>query len=234
MMGRDFIASQVYKRLVLSGLTICSMLPHGKMNKSNIWDSSSLAILTRAMMETYNTFFYIGVDEVSTEQLNLRISVFNLHWNIEKYNIQKDSFSPEDLCPFEKRMAEEKEALKNNEEFKKLVKELQNKILSGKTALCLSHEEIAVKIGFVESYFKRMYKLLSNHTHNSPYAFLSESEIRGRGIENEREVGDYAISVELLMGYLSMGIIGQVNLMREKIYENNKEGLIFAESIMKG
>ena len=208
-------AHQLYIRLTVACLSFIRLLPKNRYLKTNFdfWDFPSVANIARNFIETYHVFYYIGLDKVAKEEVELRLLIFNYHLNNEKYKLYKESgILSEDLREFEINLPKTKEMIRNHKAFSKIEKNKARRILKGIEFMCITHKEISDKIEFNTKEFRPMYRFLSNQIHSTPFSFFSQSNERGRGIENEPEVNHTILCIDFVTKYLLASIIGMVEL----------------------
>lgn len=227
-------ASQLYTRLTMTSLSIVHLLPENNIFpfKWEYWDFFSVASLTRNLVENYHMFFYIGIDHVTEEERDFRLKLLYYHWNNEKYKLYSDLRANIILLrEFENNLPITKESLKNHAFFQSLDRRKKDKILSGNSAMYLTNKEISERISFNTEEFSSLYRLFSNHTHSSPFAFFTMSNERGRGEENEAELAYISIALDVCIKYLSAAIIDMINLFPEALrdLDNEKRRLINQE-----
>lgn len=195
-------ACVLYTKMCVTGLSIFVLTPESEIAKKKIqhWDFSSLFSLTRNLMECYQTMFYLCVDEVSSDELNARRKLFNLH----------DYYSRKKLFSFMTDKNEDKEIenivvkeLIETDYFKNLDQKQQKYFLKGDNAFFISREEIEARIGTDKNEFKLLYKLFSSNTHSFPMGFygMLEGE-RGTGVKSEVEVGYSGLALEIAEQYI--------------------------------
>lgn len=225
-------ATKIYTRLTLSAMTINAILPQNTINNHKLWDFPSTAILARAFFETTHRYLYLCIPGESEEEHKFRQKLHYYHMNLEKYKLYKELGShPEWLPEFEKNLPLEKALLMESTIYKALDKNTQNKVRSGNTEMHLTDEQIANEYKLAFGKFKPIYRLLSNHTHGSPFATTSQSNQRGRGIENEVEKDLLAVTLMLLNRYISKVIISQVALL--SLERNCKQAVVYAKKTFR-
>jgi hypothetical protein len=208
-------ANQLYTRLTVTSVSIIHLLPLNRMFPTTweFWDFFSVATLARNLIENYHMFYYVAVDKISDEERDFRLKLLSFHLNNEKYKLYSEfKAQRETLEDFETNLPKDKEDLKNHSFFKALSKEKAGKILAGKEAMYLSHKEISEKISFKTDEFVPLYRLFSNHTHSSPFAYFTMSNERGRGEENDAEISYLSMTLDFCIKYLSAAIIDMTNL----------------------
>lgn len=236
--ARYLVGTQIYTRVVLSAMTINRILPDNSVNHESLWDFSSFAILARALMETYHAYYYIAVETLKDPEIDFRLIVFRYHRNLELYRIQKDwRPSHEGLKDLERNLLPgHRTMISEHEIFKTLSKERQNIILGRTMPMYLTHSEIAKRLPFLAGLdrgFEVMYRLLSNHVHNAPFAFLGISNERGRGDRNEAEVFYTTFVLEWVNKYLSSAIVDQATIFPKEILERIPDMVALARTILE-
>lgn len=221
-------AHQLYIRLTVTCLSFIRLLPKNRYLKTNFdfWDFSSVANITRNFIETYHVFYYIGLDKIDDNEADLRLLIFNFHLNSEKYKLYKEFGAPhKDLSDFEINLPKAKETIKNHIAFSKIDKARAKGILKGDKFMSMTQNEISDKIGFDTKEFRPMYRFLSNQTHSTPFSFSSQSNERGRGIENEPEVTYITICIDFVTKYLLAGIRDMTTLFPDCVETLDKRKL---------
>ncbi|WP_208665547.1 DUF5677 domain-containing protein [Pseudomonas thivervalensis] len=208
-------STKIYTRLTLSAMTINAILPNNSINNSKLLDFPSVAVLARTFMETTHRYLYLCIPGESKEEQQFRQKLHYFHMNFEKYRLYSDSGTHLDWLPeFEEKLPLEKAALMESSTYKELDKHMQNRVRSGNTEMHFTDEQIADKHRLAFGRFKPIYRILSNHSHGSPFATTSQSNERGRGLENKVE-NDYLELILLLVNrYLSKIIIAQAKLLK--------------------
>lgn len=226
-LNRGIEATKIFTRLTLSAMTINSILPGNSVNKTPLWDFPSIATLTRTFIETCHRYFYLAEDGVPADEADFRLKLFRFHLNSEKYRLYKEmGSSAEILEEFERNLPKAKLEIETSPAFGQLSKHRADTVRRGNTDMHFSDEEMATRFNLMGGRFKPLYRLLSNHTHGTPFATASQSNSRGRGLENDVERNYIALSVTLLNHYLANVIIRHVDLL--SLHKVNPSGYEFA------
>jgi hypothetical protein len=223
---------QLYNRLTVTTLSFIRLLPRNRYFtvEWEFWDFFSIASLARNLIENYHLLFYIGVDPVSPEETELRLSVFQYHLNSERHKLYKESGTPEDsLTDFSINLPLARTELENNPVFKTLDKSRQGLILKGNEFMCVAWKDLLKKMPFATDETIPMFRFLSAQTHSAPLSFYTQSDERGRGLENESEVKYTILCIDLVTKYLTAAILDIVNLFPDCGAKLNKDKLIFIE-----
>ncbi len=208
-------AHQLYNRMTVSCMSFVHLLPMNRPFKTSweFWDFFSIASLARNILENCQVFFYIGVEQVSKPESDFRLEIFQYHMHYEKLKLYTEfGESPDNLKGLTDNLSVAKERIKDNPLFKAFDHGLQKSILKGNEFMYLSREEISERLPFKTDETTPMYRLLSNHTHATPLAFFSQSNERGRGVQNEVEVDYICLCIDLVTKYLLAAILDLINL----------------------
>jgi Family of unknown function (DUF5677) len=189
--ARRFWASILFTRLCTSSISILSLCPASKLNQNGFhWDFGAVASLSRNIFECALNFFYLGMDTITDEEWMARLKVMQLHDCMSRFCMFRD-FDPNDeqLKAFEEQANELRSILQTNTFFINLPEPQRNKLLKGKHASILTHDEILQRMGELQSSTRGYYRFLSSHTHSFPLSFYRMAEQdRGRGVKNEAEM----------------------------------------------
>lgn len=207
-------ATKIYTRLTLSAITICSILPHSNIGDYDLWDYPSVAILTRAFIETTHRYLYLSELDIPDDEKEFRILLHFYRMNFEKYRLGKDGSRDKDyLEEFEKKLPQSKEKLIKNPIFETLSDYMQKKIKDGYADMHFSDECISKRFELSIMEYKAYYRILSNHSHGAPMSTTTQSNTRGRGEENDSETELLAFAIFVLNRHLSRSIMAQVDLL---------------------
>ncbi len=224
--SRNIRAVQLYTKLTLSSMSIMRLLPHNTYCSmtEEIWDFASVSCLARSFLESYHMFFYVGIEKISEEEFEFRSLLMNYHRNYEKYKMYKGRVNDENVIKeFEEGLPKEKEVLSAHPFINTFSPEVKRTLLKGNKAVYLSQKQISERIPFNTEEFDFFYRFYSNHTHSSPLGFMSQSNVRGRGNENEAERRYLIYAMNLVGKYLSAAIIDISKIFPKQTKHLNKE-----------
>ena len=200
-----FYSSLLFTKLCNCAHSIGHLAPKpDQIGKDAHWDYSSVASLTRDLIECYLTFYYLCIDKCSSEEWNARWQLMNLHNHLSRVKM----FNALDMDYEEKEEAksvknEVIENLKSNKWFRKLSDKQQAHFLKGKNAFFKSQDEILTASGGDVSDFRFKYIFASNHTHTFPMGFYRMADgNRGRGVESQVEIQYTGLCLEWVSEYL--------------------------------
>lgn len=217
-------AAQLFVRMTITGMSIIHLSPENRIYPAEkpVWDMFSIASLTRNFMENYHMLYYIAVENVNEDERELRYYLSIYHLNNERYKMYKEFKNWKYIDEFEKNLPRAKEHLKQLPYFRKLSKSLQGKMLEGRSAMYLSHKEITERLPFMTDEFAGYYRLLSNHTHSTPFSYITMTNDRGRGNEGAAEINYFCLFLQLCDKYLSAAIIDMLRLFPDSVPQLNE------------
>lgn len=217
--GRGIRAVKIFTRQTLTGLSLNKILPsHNFIENDNedFWDISSIASLSRNILEGFLSLHFWGLEKVTSGEAELRFFILQLHRNTEWYNIRKDH-NPDDpeLELLKKGIPEQKERIKNHSFLKELSKAQKEKVLGG-------HEVYKTKADFENELnvckdLRKNYRLLSNLVHPLPLSVERIDNEKGRGVRNEFDMHYSLISMMLARRYLAASTVGIADLFPDSL-----------------
>lgn len=192
-------ASVLFTRLCTTGISILWLCPRSHVNPDGVhWDFSSIATLTRDLLECQLMFYYVAIEPVGEDEWRARLRVMQLHDCMDRLRMFRD-FNPldEKLPRIEQQANELRAQLSNNAYFAGLPESLRRELLKGDRASVLTQDEILQRMGGFEQRTRGYCRFLSAHTHSFPLAFYRMADHdRGRGVENEVDKGYMAGALE--------------------------------------
>lgn len=207
-------ANKVFTRLTLAAMTVDAVLPGNQINKLERWDMPSVATLTRTFIETCQRHLYLSEQNLTVEDSDFRVKLCYFHLNNEKYRLYAElGASPQVLASFEENLPKARERLEMSPVFLSLSKAKRNQISAGKIDILFTDVEVAERFHMFGGEFKGIYRLLFNQAHGSPFATFSQSNVRGRGIENEVEETYLILMIKLLSHCLAKVVIAQTRML---------------------
>ncbi len=164
---RTEFAQQAFEKALLIIHSYIRLIPDFDKKELHEYDFSTLASLSRTLVELNHVYNYICRDKIDKDELEFRIYLMGLHSCHEEDNVLQDLGFSQDFI--EGAISYTRFIydwfLKENKYFKNLNKEVQNQLLRGKNAFyrgssIKNHYEVDKRI---ES---ALYKLFSNNIHS--------------------------------------------------------------------
>ena len=212
---RCFWASVLYVRLVVTGKSALVLAPKISVPKGEDehWDYSSLASLTRNVVECYLLFFWLTVENVTDDERHMRINLTHLRDNETRKRMMADfGHSPEKLSGFDWHRGYLTERIKSQDAFKALDEKRQRELLKADRAPYVQ-DDLVAKLGLNRSEFRGYYRYISSHTHTDPLSFYRMAERgSGTGVKNPVDMKYMASALNQARYYIDratvdMGVI---------------------------
>ncbi|UOE82193.1 DUF5677 domain-containing protein [Vibrio splendidus] len=170
-------------KLVHNCVSLLKILPNSSEDKE-YFDLSSIASLSRNIIESTNLCWYYCIEDVELEESSFRFLLFDYHDVCTTISLS-ESFDWK--LDAEEELKEEKlvllEAIKNTSQYFNEGKAEQKKLRQGRKASMCNQSELIEARGVDCKEFKGIYKLLSNHVHTTPNAINSVVHSRSHGQE---------------------------------------------------
>jgi hypothetical protein len=181
--SRKQIASALFAKINLGALSITKLLPKDAeilprektivMDPERFCDVSSIASLYRNLVEASNLLYYFAVEEVSEEEIQLRLKIGD--YQAVKGSIavlRLVNYKGDRLEHLQHELAKLKTTLESSPIFMTLSAGTRKQILDGRRTATASHREIALRRGLAADKFSADYRHLSGHVHSDAYALL--------------------------------------------------------------
>ena len=209
--GRGIRGMKIFTRQTLTAISLDKLLPRPNIDfpkNDEFWDISSIASLTRNIIEGYLSLHFYGLEKISEEEAHLRFLIQQLHRNVEWYNISKGN-SNIDISEYENGIPKQKEEIKNNPYLKNLHTVQRKRALRGieiyKTKADFENElPICTDL-------RKNYRLLSNLIHPLPLSIERNDNEKGRGIRNKNDIYYSIVSLMLARRFITASTVGIVD-----------------------
>ena len=175
------LASQLLTQNVITSLTIASLVHPapcsviaGLPDGCRITDLPSLCILTRGVVETYLTMFYLAVQPVAAPEREFRLLWWDWHEVNERvWSLDQIGSKAKKLESYRKKRSELRSKIANHACYSHQSKTLRTdfeRLKSPRDALLMSKTQIAEAAGIHTAQFRVLYKVLSEYAHAQPLA----------------------------------------------------------------
>ncbi len=206
--GRGLRGMKIFTRQTLTAFSLDKLLPRPNINNpenNEFWDISSIASLTRNLIEGYLSLHFYGLEKISTEEADLRYVIQQFHRNIEWYNISKED-PDADLSEFINGLPEQKERIKNHPYLDKLNPIQKKRALRG-IEIYKTKADFENEISICTD-LRKIYRLLSNLVHPLPLSVERVDNKKGRGIRNRNDVYYSIVSIMVARKFLAASTLG--------------------------
>jgi hypothetical protein len=185
-------------------------------------DFSSIAVVTRAAIETYLTFNQIYIEPRTKEEKDFRFLSWDLAGFIERERFSEISEKAKKCKNDEKKLKEMSiNNLKKNMIYDKLSLEDKKRILSGNWRLNQSWTDLAKKANIDGKFFSDIYSYLCSYSHSGRLSILQIEQVKE--IINEKSFGRVFLTINLII--IARLLIGYVNLIpdcQKAFYSNER------------
>ncbi len=186
-----FYAEGLGQKIINHAITIRQLfggyqLSIGQITYQATVDFASIAILTRAALETYLTLNYIFVAPKTPEEKLLRFQAWHLAGFLERADHIPTKQAHVDLKNKEQLEIEKlKQELNNSSYFNSLTKKQREKILTGQWRVENSWSQLAQDAGFSKRYFNQQYKFLCAYAHSSRLSIIQIQQTKEYAMKHE-------------------------------------------------
>jgi len=205
---REAYGSHIFGKICVTGIAILKLLPKSVFYFSpkgfEIWDISSVCVLVRSLIDTYNIFYYLIIEEVDNVELEFRFVLWNLHSETERLKMLELSKSKsEKLEKIRKDIESFKEKLKDNKFYQRLDLKERRKYYAGEKGIFLKNTDISRNAGINPDYYKSIYKYLSQYVHTYPFSISQITQFKASDTESQKL---FEPIIEYCTGYLGLSI----------------------------
>lgn len=216
---REEYGSHIFGKICVTAIAILKLLPKSAfyvaVNNMEIWDISSVCTLARSLIDTYNAFHYLIIEEVDKHKLEFRFTLWRLHSECERLEMLELIRSKSSrLDEIRKNIEGLRRELKSNKFYKSLDSKTQKKFSSGEKGIFLTNSQISKNAGINPTYYKAVYKYLSNYVHTYPF---SVSQIASFKAGDPESLGLLKTVVGYCTGYLCLAVRDFIKLVPDQL-----------------
>jgi hypothetical protein len=174
-----------------------------------LWDLSSIAVIARAVIDTYFVHYYIAVDNIGSDEEEFRYLLWEFHKENRRLTKLRliGSKNPQ-IENIEKECEELKRELTSTKKYSTLEKSKQRNIKKGNVPILCTNTELAKRAAVSEKYYKATFRLLSSYVHTHPFA-IGQMAVNVAGDEETTNV--YCTFLGYCSGFLAKGIKDYIN-----------------------
>lgn len=252
-----FVFISIFSKIVLHSDSILKILPKDtpenlySQKEFKLLDLSSVASLTRDIIDADNTLFYLFTERVDASERDFRLTLFNLHghmrWReivclIDSYYQEETVVRISEKIDNLKKQLEmnsffkdlEKETTKNSSKGKRakeIFKKKEEKIENVKDAVFSTRKQIAEVRMMDTSVFDAVYAFLSSHVHS----FSIGTSLVGHSIlMDEKALLFLLLTIKNASFYLCLAMIDTVILFQGAEEKLSLESRGILQSIIRG
>ncbi len=165
----------LFEKIKITADSILKISPYSiyDREKNYIWDLSSVAVLSRNIIENYNMVFYLVLEKIDSSEKKFREMLCELHSLVEKIKMYFNLEVDQEIIELQQDKIDSlRKKIKENKFYKSLHFEKKKEILRGKQIFYfpkhILYKKIDVGIGSKNMEF--LYRFTSNYVHTSPFA----------------------------------------------------------------
>jgi hypothetical protein len=209
-------ASVLFTRLC----TLCTSLnrliavPAKTEMDSDYWDYSSVATITRSILECYLLFHYLCAEPIDEEEFRDRLNLIHLHDCNARIALFRNLMGDEkQAIGFETTRAELLLRFDNSSFLKGKTERQRRHLLRGDKVMFEIQDEVLQRMGVDIGKFRAWYEVLSSHAHSYPLSFHRMLlDGRGNGVENNTEKDWTSLTLQYLHSFLARAVTEMLSL----------------------
>jgi len=139
--------------------------------EANTLDHSSIAAVTRNIIEAALMFFYVSEPGVSDDEWGLRKDILDLHDCLTRYRVFKSWKDEKEMKSLRESAAQIKDRIRNHKLMSTFDAEKQKQLLGGQQLYLNGLRSVVKRAGWDPDRFDGVYAYLSVHSHSAPTSF---------------------------------------------------------------
>jgi hypothetical protein len=204
--------SFIFVKACLHGISLRKIAPSletgGGQPELEFWDMSSMCALARCIMDCYFTLFYLMLDPISDEELEFRRLVWCHHSEAKRYEmLRRNNYSPEDIANTKKDADDLLSHAQAHPCYQKLTKSKKKLVAEAKDPCLATKEELCIRAGVANGYYRTAWMMFSNYTHTHPFAL---SQIMDFGAGKEEALHLLSGPLQFSTAFLSLSILAMM------------------------
>ena len=226
----------LFSKFVLTALSLYRLLPEGKEpQKNKPADISSIATLGRNLIEIYNLYFYLCLDEISDIEADFRRHVSFYHYLHEHHRVgEKMDVSSEELGLNEKNVLQQyRREVEDHPFFQNLERKVQRQVLSGEKMAYQGRVEITKKYCKSFKLLDALYKVMSNHVHSGVFGLILSFDGESFGCDNVENRDKISSILYLVNYYVGIALCSVITIYPETEKHSPKEATALATKLAK-
>jgi hypothetical protein len=219
---REYYGERVFSKLLCHAITLRRIVPSGltpkEKGRSELWDISSVCTLARALIESYDAFFYIAVDEVEDSESDFRVLLWNLY--SEERRLKKLSLIGSKAPQIENisgKVVDLRQNVTRHEFFSEINSNIQKRIdKCDAPAFYLSHSERNARASVNHSYYNSCIMFLFAYVHTFPFSINQLFRFKAGDPESLQIM---SVPIQYATGFLSKGVDGMSHIFKGHVPE---------------
>lgn len=233
------IASDLFGRICAIGFSLLKLIPeseiHKRINAIELWDYSSICILSRTLLDSYLIYYHFCIDIPENQSER---DFKKLFWDyyidykrIKNLDLMKSQHP--DLIKIKERNADELQMIKSNSYFNSLSEGIKRKIENCDIFQIPNNTEIATKAGFEAEFYKSTYDYLSRYVHSDSYCIDQIAIFKAGSEDAYHLIGTVLYYLIIIMSLSIREFVKICPEMQNQIDDFIKEVILASEKLAK-
>lgn len=228
---RTYYAKHLFNKITLGAQSILAIIKAGLSESEEIQllDASSIASITRDIIEGYTVFQYLCIDNISQDELDFRLNLMTYHHGYDVIKLSKlFGFDENDELNYAMHLQNKFSAmsLEKNAIFNALDRKTQKRLLDGEKAYYWGTKG-RTKVGLMSPEIESgIYRLFSTSVHTLPLGVSNSNEGILPGHTHFDQLNLIFLSIEVTSLYLALTTKSYLSLRRhlaQSITSNEKK-----------
>jgi hypothetical protein len=200
--------SLIFAKQVVTCISLLRLIPGSKFfapaGRVAVWDLSSVASLTRNIIENYLMFFYIAIEPASPEERSSRRLYWDYHEAHERYEMVRTALPNSKHLPRLKASVDSLAAqVKQSGFYVRATPGHQRNLLEAKDCKLVAYIDLSYRAGISRNYYRAEYKYCSSFAHTAPFSLSQLNAFRAGAPEAHQVLRRL---IRLATGYMGVAI----------------------------
>lgn len=205
--GARYWASVLLTRICTISASLLLVCPGSVLNEKGAnWDFESVAALSRSLFEAILMLFYLGLDEASEDEWDLRFLLLNLADCTERIRYFHQLGDSENVAWGVPTAVSLRAQIEHNPVFQALPVKFRKVLLTGERPTLFAKGEIIRRAKEDPVAALDFYRFLSNYMHFLPFGFHRTGIHQRDGTENEVDKARMAQALEFTANWLGKAV----------------------------
>lgn len=225
-------AGTLFMKLVAHGASLTRLLPTREPTPGLVWDLSSIAAISRCMMDAFHTLAYLCFDEISEDEQTFRIKLLALHDADRTLQVAKSLGSSSAIVDsFNEQLEECRSAVRACPFFASLSPADQVGLLKKPRDSYMDRKERNQRSSVDDDFYVSGWIYLSQFAHSHGFAIHQLQDFEARTEDAYRAIN---IPLGFAMAFLARSVIGMHNTISlpETLFSSEEKSLLQGFSMM--
>jgi hypothetical protein len=187
----DASAGNIFSKLLAHAITLQGAIPVLRIQAGTLIDISSAFVLARAIMEAYDSLFYIALDEMTPQEREFRAAIWHLHANERVLKIlEKSGINPTLTAQRRVERDRTKPLVTGHPQFAGVGAGFQSDVRRGNCPpFHLSRAERNGRAGIDDNFYVGLEMDFSQYVHTFPHSVMAVATFNANDPSSARRLG---------------------------------------------